>query len=171
MKVFKLKSLVAGLSLALTCFSANAAIVKSADSSTSLESGLSTVSSVGAAANSFSDHLTLSNVGSPDLAGSLSGTSAGDVAFTAFDRVKSDLTSVLSNGTLTSAGPRLISGGVDGINSVSEYFIHAAGIAAGAAGYNGSLSLVSQVPEPEVYGMLLAGIGLVCFVTARRRFS
>ena len=33
----------------------------------------------------------------------------------------------------------------------------------------GQLSLISQVPEPETYAMLLAGLGLVGFMARRRK--
>lgn len=51
----------------------------------------------------------------------------------------------------------------------SDYFVHVAGIASGAAGYTGTLSLVSPVPEPEVYGMMLVGLGFMGFVARHRK--
>jgi len=35
----------------------------------------------------------------------------------------------------------------------------------------GQLSLISQVPEPETYAMLLAGLGLLGFMAHRRKES
>jgi hypothetical protein len=169
MKFVNLKSLIATFSLALTCFSANAAVVKSGDLDTALDSEFYTFSSVGTVGNSFSDYLALSFDGTRDFVGSLSGSSAKNISFTAFNLVASDLTTVLAVGTLANAGPRLAFGGLDTVNSIGDYFVHVAGIASGAAGYTGTLSLVSSVPEPEVYGMLLAGLGLMGFVAYRRK--
>jgi hypothetical protein len=171
MKLINLKSLIATLTLALTCFSANAAVVKSGDLDAALDSEFYTFSSVGTVGNSFSDYLALSFDGTRDFVGSLSGTSGKNISFTAFNLVASDLTTILAEGTLTNSSPRLAFGGVDSINSVGDYFVHVAGVASGAAGYTGTLSLVSQVPEPEVYGMLLAGLGLMGFVARRRNAS
>lgn len=169
MKFINIKSVIAMLSLALTCISANAAIVKSADLDPALDSEFYNFSSVGTVGNSFSDYLALSLDGTRDVVGSLSGTSTKNIAFTTFNLVASDLTTILSVGTLANAGPRLAFGGVESINSVGDYFVHVAGVASGAAGYTGTLSLVSPVPELEVYGMLLAGLGLMGFVARRRK--
>lgn len=39
----------------------------------------------------------------------------------------------------------------------------------GIASYAGTLDVTSPVPEPETYGMLLAGLGVVGFLARRRR--
>lgn len=165
----ELKSFVLAASLALTCFTANAAVVKSADLDASANNEFYTYTGVGAIGSSFSDYLAITFDGTRDLVGSLSGTSTKSITFTAFDLLASDMSTVLAVGNLTSAGPRLAFGGLDSVNSFGDYFIHIAGIASGTAGYNGTLSLVSPVPEPEVYGMLLAGLGLMGFVARRRK--
>lgn len=41
--------------------------------------------------------------------------------------------------------------------------------ASGAGNANSSINLVSAVPEPETYAMLLAGLGLMGFVARRRK--
>lgn len=169
MKLRKFKSLVLAAGLAFSCFTANAAVVKSADLDASANNEFYSFNGVGTVGSSFSDYLAISLEGTRDLVGSLSGTSTGSISFTAFDLVASDLTTVLSYGTLNSVGPRLALGGLESINSFGDYFIHIAGISTASAGYNGTLSLVSPVPEPEILGMLLAGLGLMGFVARRRK--
>lgn len=164
-----LKSLILAASLVLTSFAASAAVVKSADLDVAADSEFYTFSNVGTVGKTFSDYLPLSFLGTRDLVGSVSATSTSKVSFTSFNLVGSDLTTILSTGTLTNAGPRLAFGGLESINSVGDYFVHIAGIASGAAGYTGTLSLVSPVPEPEVYGMMLVGLGLMGFVARRRK--
>jgi len=165
----ELKNLVLAASLALTCFTANAAVVKSADLDSSANNEFYTYNGVGTIGSSFSDYLAITFDGTRDLVGSLSGTSTKGITFTAFDLLASDMSTVLAVGNLTSVGPRLAFGGLDSVNSFGDYFVHIAGISSGTAGYNGTLSLVSPVPEPEVYGMLLAGLGLMGFVARRRK--
>jgi len=54
-------------------------------------------------------------------------------------------------------------------NAVGQYF--AADIISGTTGNTGAVdaSLVTSVPEPETYAMMLAGLGLLGFVAARRK--
>lgn len=165
----ELKSLVLAVSLALTCFTANAAVVKSADLDASANNEFYTYNGVGSVGSTFSDYLAISFDGTRDLVGSLSGTSTKGITFTAFNLLASDMTTILAEGTLANVGPRLAFGGLDSVNSFGDYFVNIAGISTGTAGYNGTLSLVSPVPEPEVYGMLLAGLGLMGFVARRRK--
>jgi hypothetical protein len=169
MKLMEIKSLVLAASLALTCFTANAAVTKSTDLDLGSDSEFYTYNSVGTVNSSFSDYLAITFDGTRDLVGSLSGTSTGSIAFTAFNLVASDLTTILAEGDVASAGSRLAFGGLESVNAFGDYFVHIAGVASGTGGYNGTLSLVSPVPETEVYGMLLAGLGLMGFVARRRK--
>jgi hypothetical protein len=54
-------------------------------------------------------------------------------------------------------------------NAVGQYF--AADIISGTTGNTGAVdaSLVTSVPEPETYATMLAGLGLLGFVAARRK--
>ena len=54
-------------------------------------------------------------------------------------------------------------------NAAGQYF--AADILSGTTGNTGAVdaSLVTSVPEPETYAMMLAGLGLLGFVAARRK--
>lgn len=169
MSFTKYKSWILAAGLALTCVTANAAVIKSADLDLAPDSEFYTFTGVGTVGSSFSDYLALSFDGTRDLVGSLSGTSTKGISFTAFNLLASDMTTVLSVGTLTNVGPRLAFGGLESVNAMGDYFVHIAGISSGTGGYDGTLSLVTPVPEPEVYGMLLAGLGLMGFVARRRK--
>jgi hypothetical protein len=54
----------------------------------------------------------------------------------------------------------------------STYEIHASGMVIGSSGsYGGNLVLntITPVPEPEIYAMLVAGLGVLGFVSRRKR--
>ncbi|MES2077434.1 MAG: FxDxF family PEP-CTERM protein [Pseudomonadota bacterium] len=55
-----------------------------------------------------------------------------------------------------------------GLNAPGAYHIRVSGNADGVYGGAYAVALVSGVPEPETYGMLLAGLGLVGFAARRR---
>jgi len=171
MKNLTLKSLVVAAGFAIASLSANAAVTVSADLNPSPDAEHYSYSSdiVG---TSFSDYISLSFLGSRDLVGSLSGTSTKNITFTSFDLLAADKTTVLTYGFLGSAGPRLAFGGLESINGLGNYFVHIAGTSVGSASYNGTLSLTSlPVPEPETYGMMLAGLGLMGFMARRRKIG
>lgn len=171
MKYTKVKSWVLALGFALASISAQAAVTKTADLDASAGNELYQFSSVGKTASSFSDYLAISFEGTRDLVASISATSTKSISFTSFDLVKSDLTTVLASGTFGNFGPRLALGGLSSLNGAGDYFIHIAGVATGSGSYNGNVSLVSPVPEPETYGMLLAGLGMIGFVARRRKLG
>jgi len=167
MKTLTLKSLVLAMGLTLSSMSANAAVTVSGDLNPSPDAEhYSFTSDILAAV--FDEYIPLSFLGTRDLVGSLSGTSTSNLTFTAFDLVASDL-SVITYGFLGSAGPRLAFGGLESTNDLGSYFVHISGTSAGPSSYGGTLSLISPVPEPETYGMMLAGIGLMGFMARRRR--
>lgn len=171
MKSTKLKTWMLALSFALASISAQAAVTKTADLDPTAGNELYQFNSTGAVGSSFSDYLSLTFEGTRDLVAGVNATSTKTVTFTAFDLVASDLTTVLATGTFGNFGPRLVIGGLTSLNAAGEYFIHIAGTATGAATYNGTASLVSPVPEPETYGMLLAGLGMIGFVARRRKIG
>ena len=54
-----------------------------------------------------------------------------------------------------------------GVAPLSNYSIHFTGWSTKGATYSGLMT--SAVPEPETYGMMLAGLGLMGFVARRRK--
>ena len=51
-----------------------------------------------------------------------------------------------------------------------NYYLNVTGLSNGTTGgiYNGAIS-VSAIPEPETYALMLAGLGIIGFIGARRR--
>ena len=171
MKSLKLKSWVLALGFVLVSVSAQAAVTKTADLDATAGSELYQFDSVGAVASSFSDYLSVSFEGTRDLVAGINATSTKSISFSTFDLLAADMSTVLATGTFGNFGPRLALGGLSSLNTAGEYFIHIAGISSGVGSYNGTISLVSPVPEPETYGMLLAGLGMIGFVARRRKMG
>lgn len=116
------------------------------------------------AAGSFSFLLNASDFGFSSLLGSY--TVSGDISGSRFQ-----ISEVKINGTtwaLGASGSNIDLGSLSfpTINSV-EVTVSGARLGAGA-NFQGSLVL-TPVPEPETYAMLLAGLGVVGFVARRRK--
>ena len=171
MKSLKLKSWVLALGFAMASITANAAVTKTADLDPTAGSELYQFAATGTVASTFSDYLDISFQGTRDLVAGINANSTKNVSFTAFDLVAADMTTVLATGTFGNSAPRLAFGDLFAVKGAGEYFIHIAGTSNGAATYNGTVSLVSPVPEPETYGMLLAGLGMIGFVARRRKLG
>lgn len=59
-----------------------------------------------------------------------------------------------------------------GLDGSGNYTLHVVGLANNIGTYGGTLSAnAAPVPEPETYGMMLAGLGLMGFVARRRKNS
>lgn len=167
----KFKSWVLAAGIALTCFTANAAVIELVDKDPSPDREIFNFEK-DVFNNFFDDYYAISFDGTRDLIGYLEGWDPNGVYFSAFDLLASDRTTILSEGTLNS-GPRAAFGELESFNVMGgDYFIHIAGAVAdsgGAGGYGGQVHLVSPVPEPEVYGMLLVGLGLIGFIGHRKQ--
>lgn len=84
----------------------------------------------------------------------------------------------LSYTLYTAAGTKI--GGVYGADDVTytnlfsgggDYYFTVTGNAVGSAGGTYGMSLLAAVPEPETYGMMLGGLGLIGLIARRRKAS
>lgn len=163
-------SLVLAAVLALTCFTANAAVIELVDRNPSADREDYTFYSSSFEEDFFfDDYYAISFVGTRNLTASLFGSGANAAAFSAFDLLASDRTTIIIDGTVNS-GPRAAFGTMEGFNLMGgDYFIRVAGGASGSGEYGGYVNLVSPVPEPETYAMMLAGLGMIGFVSRRKK--
>jgi hypothetical protein len=82
-----------------------------------------------------------------------------------------------SAGTVVAQGTSLQSGAVDvwtihgGNLTAGNYYLQVSGNLVGntAAAFGGAISMAAPVPEPETYGMMLAGLGVLGFLARRRK--
>lgn len=82
-----------------------------------------------------------------------------------------------STGSLVTSGNMLQQGTVDvwtisGSNlTAGNYYLQVSGNLVGntAAAFGGAISMAAPVPEPETYGMMLAGLGVLGFMARRRK--
>ncbi|MDI1298128.1 FxDxF family PEP-CTERM protein [Methylotenera sp.] len=105
-----------------------------------------------------------------NVTGTLSGSVASKtITFSLFDIVNTATNALVINGTVFGGVAKVDFGFLEGTLGSGMYSLHIAGTATGPkASYAGTLS-VSPVPEPETYGMMLAGLGLMGFVARRRK--
>ena len=169
MKLLDIKSLVIAASFALTSMSSQAALVVSGDINPAADAehyNFDYSSLPGA----FSDYILLTFTGPRDVEATVSGTSAGKIDFDNFDILSFDKSTTLASGDLSNPTVRAALGFVADSTSGGQYWLYIAGTSTGAASYLGTISAISPVPEPQAYGMMLAGLGLIGFI-ARRRLS
>ena len=169
MNILNLKSLVLAASLALASISANAALVVSGDINPAAneEHYNFEYSSLPTA---FSDYILLTFTTPSSIDATVSGTSSKKIDFDNFDVLSFDKATTLVTGTLLNPTTRSALGFAADDLAAGSYWLFIKGTSTGAASYNGTISVISAVPEPETYGMMLAGLGLMGFV-ARRRVS
>ena len=119
---------------------------------------------------SFNDWLSFTVTGNRTLYASISGVSNFGVTFTAFDLyADGDLVNALALGTTGNFSPRITYGGLTAATGPATYWINIAGTGVPVTTYNGNIALTAAVPEPETYGMMLVGVGLIGMMARRRR--
>lgn len=124
--------------------------------------------------DTFSDHFTFSVSGTPSNLEAIV-ASISRSATTGLDITGLDL--YTAGNVLVQAGAPLRTGAIDvwTVASASallagDYYLRVNGVVVSnsSGSYSGAM-LLAPVPEPETYGMLLAGLGVVGFIAARRR--
>lgn len=172
----KTKSILATLALAGATFGAGMAQAAdiSQTSAISLTNGTNyfgRVLDINNDTNTFSDRYEFSATSALNLAAGVLAITPGVV-----DGIEITGLTLFNSAGLSLAGTSLSSGLADvwtvstsGLVPDSYYLLVTGSVLSDAAiSYAGTLT-VSAVPEPETYGMLLAGLGLVGYMARRRR--
>jgi hypothetical protein len=129
---------------------------------------------------SFSDRFNFSVTGSGNsildaIVSSISRTTASGLSITGLS-----LYSATSGGRAAVATGSAVQSGATDVWTVSadnlapgSYYLQVTGNLASdqAASFGGAVALAAPVPEPETYGMMLAGLGALGFLARRRRIS
>ena len=172
MKSLTLKSWVLAAGLTFATFTASAAVsYTTPDLDQSAGNEYYKFSSVGYVGKSFSDYLKVTFLGQRDLSATVSGTSTKSISFSKFDLYDGKKKTLLAKGDISNTRPKLAFGGLESSGAKGDYYLFIKGISSGKGGYNGSVALTSPVPEPETYGMMIAGLGLMGFVARRRKIG
>ncbi|MCB5189426.1 FxDxF family PEP-CTERM protein [Methylobacillus arboreus] len=119
----------------------------------------------------INDWFSFDVFGNRDLSASLSGTSSGSIAFTAFNLYDAQGGNLLSTGDIFALNAKLSFAGLSGsVEGPATYWINIVGTYSGNATYSGTIA--AAVPEPSTYGMLALGLGLIGFAArSRSKFS
>lgn len=125
---------------------------------------------------SFDDHFTFTVEGTTGWTFDAVVSSISRSASTGLDITGLSLYSVAGD-TLIAEGVQGSSGAIDvwtvssGSLAAGDYYLAVSGnlVSADAASFGGAVSLAAPVPEPETYGMMLAGLGVVGFLARRRK--
>ena len=123
--------------------------------------------------NTFADHFNFSVTGAPANFDAIV-SSISRAASTGLDITGLSLYS--STNTLISTGTSLQSGAIDVWTLTSDnlaagdYYVQVSGtmVSQTSGSFGGAVSL-APVPEPETYGMMLGGLGILGFLARRRK--
>jgi hypothetical protein len=82
-----------------------------------------------------------------------------------------------TSGNLVASGHMMQSGSIDVWTlsttnlAAGNYYLQVSGnmVGTGAASFGGALQMAAPVPEPETYGMMLGGLGVLGFMARRRK--
>jgi hypothetical protein len=125
--------------------------------------------------NTFADKFTFSVTGATGMNLNAIISSISSSASTGLDIT--GLALYGANNTLVSTGKMMQTGSIDvwtlSTNNLTagNYYLQVSGsmMSAGAASFGGAISMAAPVPEPETYGMMLGGLGLLGFMARRRK--
>ena len=126
--------------------------------------------------NTFADRFTFSVDGTTGWNLDAIISSVSRSADTGLDITGVSLYSAMGD-KLISSGKSLQSGNIDvwtisGDNlAAGNYYLQVSGnlVSDQAASFGGAVAMAAPVPEPETYGMILAGLGVVGFLARRRK--
>jgi hypothetical protein len=169
----KMKTVLAAIAIAGTAWSAQAADISSTGT-ISLTNGTNFFGRVldGASGDTFTDRWDFASVGTFDLAAGVIAVTPGTVDGISIGNFE------LFNSAGLSLGGLQKSSGLSDVWTLStthlvpdSYYLMVSGTLLGseAASYGGTLTTVNAVPEPETYGMLIGGLGLLGFLARRRK--
>ncbi len=123
--------------------------------------------------NTFADQFTFSVSSQPATLNAIVASISGSAA-TGLDI--SNLGLYTSGGTLVTSGTLGSSGAMDiwtlngGTLAVGNYYLQVSGsMVSNTGGSFGGSVMLQPVPEPETYGMMLAGLGVVGLLARRRK--
>ena len=173
------KSLIAAIvfaaaSLGSTAFAADISSAPKALAFVDTSAFFGDAFAMGNASNTFADHFTFSVTGTTPtnldaIVSSISRTASVGLDITG-------LSLYTSGGTLVSSGASMSTGAIDVWTLKSDslaagnYYVRVNGtMVSTTSGSFGGAIMLAPVPEPETYGMMLAGLGLVGFLARRRR--
>lgn len=123
--------------------------------------------------DTFSDHFTFSVTGLPHdldaIISSISGSADTGLDITGL-AVYSEAGTLIANGTSLMTGMNDVwTLSADNL-ALGNYYLQVSGtLVSDTSGSFGGAVMLMPVPEPETYGMMLAGLGLVGWMARRRR--
>ena len=154
---------------------AQAADISHAPQTLVLENGVNYFGAVfddGASGDTFADRYSFTTTATSSfaaLASSISQSASDGIQITNFQ--------IFNSGGFSIPGTKVLDGQVDlwtftsGHAVADAYYFLVSGtlLSDGAAAYSGNVSVATAVPEPEIYGMLLAGLGVAGWMARRRK--
>lgn len=116
---------------------------------------------------SFDDYIRFSTEGFQNIVASISGSAGTTFSFTTFNLLDADK-NLVATGSVLDGIPKVSFGYLES-SQYGNFYLHVVGNSVGAtAGYNGTITTTTAVPEPEGYALLLAGLGLVGVIARKK---